>query len=31
MMSNPNSLVFHRKLYPDLILRIELVRPSAAG
>ncbi len=31
MMSNPKSLVFHRKLYPDVILRVELVRPTAAG
>jgi len=31
MMSNPNSLVFHRKLEPDLILQIELVKPAAAG
>jgi len=31
MMSNPKSLVFHRKLYPDVILRLELVRPAAAG
>ena len=31
MMSNPKSLVFHRKLYPDVILRLELVRPTAAG
>jgi hypothetical protein len=31
IMNNSESLVFHRKLAPDLILRIELVRPSAAG
>jgi hypothetical protein len=31
MMSNPGSLVFHRKLDPDLILQIELVRPAGAG
>jgi hypothetical protein len=31
MMSNQNSLVFHRKLDPDLILQIELVRPAAAS
>jgi hypothetical protein len=31
MMSNPQSLVFHRKLDPDLILQIELVRPAAAS
>ena len=31
IMNNPQSLVFHRKLNPDLILRIELVRPSAAS
>ena len=31
IMNNAQSLVFHRKLVPDLILRIELVRPAAAG
>jgi hypothetical protein len=31
IMKNSESLVFHRKLVPDLILRIELVRPSAAS
>ena len=31
MMSNQQSLVFHRKLDPDLVLRVELVRPAAAG
>jgi hypothetical protein len=31
MMSNQQSLVFHRKLDPDLVLQIELVRPAAAG
>jgi hypothetical protein len=31
IMNNSQSLVFHRKLTPDLILRIELVRPSAAS
>jgi hypothetical protein len=31
IMNNPQSLVFHRKLNPDLILRIELVRPSSAS
>ena len=31
MMSNPQSLVFHRKLEPDLSLQIELVRPAAAS
>ena len=31
LMSNQRSLVFHRKLEPDLILQIELVRPAAAG
>ena len=31
IMKNSDSLVFHRKLQPDLILRIELVRPSVAS
>jgi hypothetical protein len=31
IMNNAQSLVFHRKLTPDLILRIALVRPAAAG
>ena len=31
IMKNSESLVFHRKLVPDLILRIELVRPPAAS
>ncbi len=31
IMKNSESLVFHRKLVPDLILRIELVRPAAAS
>jgi hypothetical protein len=31
IMNNSQSLVFHRKLVPDLILRIELVRPPAAS
>lgn len=31
LMTNPHSLVYHRKLEPDMILRIELVRPAAAS
>ena len=31
IMKNSDSLVFHRKLTPDLILRIQLVKPAAAG
>jgi hypothetical protein len=31
IMNNTQSLVFHRKLTPDLILRVELVRPKAAS
>jgi len=31
IMNNAQSLVFHRKLAPDVILRVALVRPAAAG
>ena len=31
IMNNAQSLVFHRKLVPDLILHVVLVRPAAAS
>jgi hypothetical protein len=31
IMNNAQSLVFHRKLSPDLILRVDLIRPKAAS